>query len=188
MPSTELCTPRTTSAADSIAGSPKHSPRSSSSSDSELEVLRAKLTLLEGLLASQQVTITAAVQGMIDQQANLPSALATALATARGQTPHKPFDAFPNLAPYSRDCPPNRFLRKFRTANQLRYGGPLEPAALICQHLGKLTGKAAQWAYRRFVDGTPAMVAAISEGLRAVFGREIEGARTLLALYRLSPN
>ena len=100
-----------------IACSPQNNPRSSSSNTSELEVLRAKISLLEDLLATQQVTITTAVQGMVAQQATLPSALAAALATARVPAAYKPFDAFPNLAPYSGDCPPNRFLRDFRTAN-----------------------------------------------------------------------
>ena len=170
-----------------IACSPQNSPRSSSSNTSELEVLRAKISLLEDLLATQQVTITTAVQGMVAQQATLPSALAAALATARGPAAHKPFDAFPNLAPYSGDCPPNRFLRDFRTANQLRYGGPLEPAALTSQLLRKLTGRASEWALNRFSDSTPT-VAELSEGLRAVFGREYDGARALLAIYRLPPN
>lgn len=56
-----------------IACSPQNSPRSSSSNTSELEVLRAKISLLEDLLATQQVTITTAVQGMVAQQATLPS-------------------------------------------------------------------------------------------------------------------
>lgn len=185
--SPDLCAFQAASAATSIAGSPETSPRSSSSNTSELEVLRAKITLLEELLATQQVTITSAVQGMVAQQASLPSVLAAALATARGPAAHKPFDAFPNLAPYSGDCPPNRFLRDFRTANQLRYGGPLEPAALTSQLLNKLTDRAAKWASHRFADSLPT-VAELSEGLRAVFGREYEGARALLVMYRLSPN
>ena len=171
-------------AAASITGSPPNSPRSSSSNTSELEVLRTKITLLEELLTTQQATITTAVQGMVAQQATLPSTIAAALATARGPAAHKPFDAFPNLAPYSGDCPPNRFLRDFRTANQLRYGGPLESTALTSQLLNKLTDKADRWAKHRFADNPPT-VAELSEGLRAVFGREYEGARALLAVYRL---
>lgn len=176
------------SAALSTSTSPNHSPRSSASTTSELETLRAKMALLEHLVASQQVTLTAAVQNMVEQHASLPATLAAAMATVKGPINRKPYDAFPNLAPYAGDGPPNRFLREFRTWNLLREAGPLEPGPLACQLLNKLTGKAAQWASRRFADGSPATVAAISEGLREVFGREYEGARVLLAIYRLRTN
>jgi len=140
------------------------------------------------MIMEQQIAITTAMQGMANQQATLPAVLATALATTRPPAIRKPYDAFPTLAPYSGDGPPNRFLREFRTWNRIREDGPLEPAALVSQLLGKLTGKAAQWASRRFADGTPPTVACISDGLREVFGREYEGARVLLAIYRLRTN
>jgi len=103
-----------------------------------------------------------------------------------GSKPYK--DLFPQVPTYSGDGPPDRFLRDMRTWNLLFPGGPLEPATLVHQLLGKRTDKAARRASRRFAEGTPATVAAISAGLRATFSREYEGARVLLAIYRLYTN
>jgi len=160
-------------AAASVAasGSSHSSPRSSSSHNSVIGALQSQLALLtqmvgdqQKMIMEQQIAITTAMQGMANQQATLPAVLATALATTRPPAIRKPYDAFPTLAPYSGDGPPNRFLREFRTWNRIREDGPLEPAALVSQLLGKLTGKAAQWASRRFADGTPPTVATVYLG------------------------